>query len=120
MTTTLQDIINALPEETKTIFREEVKKFQKFFQTDIKTMSGEQLASLLSALSSEKSALSVKIIQLETQLAEKQKELDSKIKEILDKYQISDLSLLEKKKEEIEAELEKQLSVLKEVVSGVQ
>ena len=116
MSLILLDIFNAMPEESQKLFQEEIKKFQRFLDSDIKTMSPEQLSSLLSVLATEKSNLSVKIIQLETQLQSRQRELDVKMKEIQTKYGVADIGGLEKKKQDVERELEQHLLVLKQIV----
>jgi hypothetical protein len=116
---TFQEIIETLPEESKTLLKAEIKKFEKFFDTDVQQLSAEQLSALLSTLNSEIQGLSVKLIQSEAQLEEKQKELDSQTEAILQKYSISDISELDGKKVELETELNKQLAMLKETMEKI-
>lgn len=116
---TFQEIIETLPEESKILLKAEIKKFEKFFDTDIQQLSAEQLSALLSTLNSEIQGLSVKLIQSEAQLEEKQKELNSQTEAILQKYSISDISELDGKKVELETELNKQLAMLKETMEKI-
>jgi len=116
---TFQEIIETLPEESKTLLKAEIKKFEKFFDTDVQQLSAEQLSALLSTLNSEIQGLSVKLIQSEAQLEEKQKELDSQTEAILQRYSISDISELDGKKVELETELNKQLAMLKETMEKI-
>lgn len=113
---TLNEIILTLPEDSRAVLSTEIKKFDKFLGVEVSTLSAEQLSSLLSLLSTEKNQLSVKIIQQETQLEEKQKELNTQTKNILEKYGVTEISALEEKQKELEAELEKQLGLLKEAL----
>lgn len=113
---TFAEIVETLPQGTKALLHTEINKFTRFLGMDVKTLNAEQLSALLSLLATEKNGLSVKVIQLETQLQEKKKELEKVEKEILEKYNISDISGLELKKEEASLALQAKLQELKDIL----
>lgn len=106
-------LLENLSPENKSLLQEELKKYSKLLNIDVKTATPEQIATTITQLTSEEQALSNRLIQLETQIQEKEKQIQEKEKEIKEKYGISDIKEIETLKQQLEQELEQALLELR-------
>jgi len=120
MATILELVKNAnFSEEGATFLKQELEKFKIFLDKDIGLFSPGELSNFLTLLTTAKNNLSVKTIQMTAQLEEKEKDLNNKTAEILNKYGVKNIQELEEKEKSIRAELDKQISELKEVLENI-
>jgi len=120
MATILELVKNAnFSEEGATFLKQELEKFKIFLDKDIGLFSPGELSNFLTLLTTAKNNLSVKTIRMTAQLEEKEKDLNNKTAEILNKYGVKNIQELEEKEKSIRAELDKQISELKEVLENI-